>query len=128
MEYSRKLKPGDGACDRITGKILLSESLRHASEAEVLRVAFHEAGHYYARSFRRDVLPLYLAAFFAVLLAACVSFSQVRGVIHDWLPFFGLFGSILAFETGRRHWENAANAWALEHWPKDLSDRDLRYF
>lgn len=128
MEFSRKLKPGDGAYDRLTGKIQISQSLLYATEPELLRVAFHEAGHHHTRSFRRDVLPLYCAAGFAALLVLCVAFSQVRDLIPGWVPIFGLFGSIMVFETGRRHWENAANRWAREHWPKALSDQGLWYF
>lgn len=128
MEYSRKLKPGDGAYDRLTGKIQISQSLLYATEPELLRVALHEAGHAHSRSFWRDVLPLYLAAFFAALLVLCVSFLRVRSVIPSGVPLFGFCGSVLAFETGLRHWENAANRWAREHWPKALSDQGLWYF
>lgn len=127
MKYSKKLKPGDGTIDRTTGEIHLSESLRFTREEELLRVAFHEAGHYHTRSFQRDVLPLYIAAVFAVLLGFCLIFPQLRDFAPSYVPFFGLLGSILTFETARKHWEIAANQWAKAHWPHDLSTRGEVY-
>ena len=101
---------------------------RNGGEVEILRVAFHEAGHYRTRSFRLDVLPLYCAAGFAALLVLCVAFSQARDLIPDWVPLFGLSGSALAFETGRMRWENAANRWAREHWPDELVGNGILYY
>ena len=127
MEYSKQLKPGDGTYDRKTGKIQIAESLQSASEVEVLRVAFHEAGHYHTCSFIRERLPLRLAAGFAVLLALFIAIPEVRAWIPSYLPLFGLFFAVLVFEGGRRRGEQAANQWALEHWPDDLSARGHAY-
>ncbi|MCE5360366.1 MAG: hypothetical protein JJ714_05145 [Acidithiobacillus sp.] len=128
VKLSRMVKPGDGHCDRLTGRIVLSESLKYEDEPEILRVAFHEAGHYYTRSFRRDVLLLYVVIGFVILLALCLAFSQVRDCIPTGVPFFGLIISAMVFETARKHWENAANRWAREHWPRALAERGHRYF
>ena len=125
MEYSRKLRPGDGTFDRKTGKIQLSESLRSASEVEVLRVAFHEAGHYHTCSFLREVLPLRLAGGFVMLLALCLAFASVRAWVPAYIPFFGLVAAVLVFEGGRRRGEQEADRWARAHWPDDLSARGL---
>ena len=127
MEYIRKHRPGDGTYDRMTGKIHLSESLRFAGEAEVLRVAFHEAGHHHTRSFLREVLPLRLAGVFAVALGLCLAFASMRSWVPAYIPFFGLVVSVLVFEDGRMRSEQAANQWAREHWPDDLSARGLFY-
>ena len=128
MEYSTKLRHGDGTFDRQTGKFQLSESLRHANEAEILRVALHEAGHFHTCSFFREVLPLRAAIGFFVFLVVCLSAPQVRSIIPSGIPFFLAVLMVLVFETGRQRGERAANRWAKQHWPDDLSVRGELYF
>ena len=128
MEYSKKLRHGDGTFDRQTGKIQMSESLRYASEAEILRVALHEAGHFNTCSFVGEVLPFYAAIGFFLFLAVCLVMPEVRAFVPSGIPFFGAVLMVLVFETGRQRGERAANRWAKQHWPDDLSVRGELYF
>lgn len=127
MKYSQKLRPGSGAYDRKTGEIQLSESLRFVGEAELLRVAFHEAGHHQTRSFLREVLPLRLAVVFAVVLGLCLAFASVRFWFQTAIPFFGLVASAIIFENGRQRSEQEASRWARDHWPDELLAQGFMY-
>ena len=128
MGYSNRLNKGDGTFDRGTGKIQLSESLRFVSEAELLRVALHEAGHYHTCSFVRDILPFRAAIGFFALLVFCVALPGVRTFLPSYIPLFGLVLALLIFDEGRMRSERNADQWAKAHWPHDMTARGERYF
>lgn len=128
MEFCKKLRPSDGVFDRMTRKIYLSESLRYASEAEILRVALHEAGHFNTCSFVREILPLRAAIGCFALLAVYLAILEVQAFIPKSITFFLAVLMILIFEIGRQRGEREANQWAKQHWPDALSARGEMYF
>lgn len=128
VSYSTKLKPGDGTFDRTTGKILISESLRFASEPEVLRVAFRADGHFHTRSYAREKLPVHAAMGCFALLVLCIAVSDVRALIPSYVPFFGLALLIFTADNGRRLGEQAADRWAMQHWPDAFLKQGEAYF
>ncbi len=131
MEYSRKLNPGESTCNRITGKILISESFRRADEADLLRAAFHQAGRYHTRSFGLDVSPSLSSIGLSVVLVIVSLFPQVQALIPTpmlllaWVGWFA--SSIFALAIRPAQWERAANQWATEHWPAHLRKRGVSY-
>ncbi|MBU2763392.1 hypothetical protein [Acidithiobacillus caldus] len=132
MEYSRKLNPGESTCNRITGRILISESFRRTDEADLLRAAFHQAGRYHTRSFEHDIaLPLSSIGL-SVSLVIVYLFPQVRALIPapllpiSWVGWF--VSSIAVLVIRPAQWERAANQWAVEHWPAHLRKKGVSYF
>ncbi len=132
MEDSRKLNPGESTCNRITGRILISESFRHADEADLLRAAFHQAGRYHTRSFDLDIATPLSSIGLTVCLVIVSLFPQVRALIPAPLLLIswagGFASSIFVLVIRPAQWERAANQWAVEHWPVHLRKKGVSYF
>ena len=132
MEYSRKLKPGKISCNRMTGRLLMSESFRSIGEAERLRAAFQLAGYYHTRSFERDVAPVISVIVSSATLVIVSVFPQSRALIPTPLLVFAwvawLVSSFLVLVIRPAQWKREANRWAKEHWPARLRKKGVPYF
>lgn len=131
MEYDQNLQTGDGIVDWKTGKIHLSESLRFASEAEVLRVALYAVG--YARTeyrFRHVAMAvLFAGALLGPLdfyLLVFTHFSDTA-ISQVMLPVV-LAGIVVSYRyIYPKKLERDAHRWAREHWPSRLSAQGIGY-
>lgn len=132
MEYSRKLEPGTIYCDRITGRLLISESFRNAEEAERLRAAFQLAACYHTRSFELDVVLVLSSLALSVSLPIVSLFPQVLARIPAPLLIFfcvvWFASSVFGLVILPAQWERAANQWAEEQWPERLRKKGVSYF
>lgn len=131
MEYRKDLGPGCYRFSRAFGTIYLSESFRHANRAEILRVAFYGAGRYQARPFRYDGLPELLGLMTSILLIVSVVSPHARATwptsIQLVLWLCGLFSAAYVLKIRPALVSRAANRWALEHWPSDLTEQGYPY-
>ena len=121
MHWRKLPPPKQGTTRLVSRRIYLSTMLQTSPREQLLRVMFCEAGHYYTRSFARDVLPFIVLCVLLIWTVLAAGFVSVREVIPTGVPLFAFVAVLLFwFFPNREKWEQAADQWAEAHCPKDL--------
>jgi hypothetical protein len=136
IEYSKSLRPGCFRFSRVFGTIYLAESFQSASRPEILRVAFYGAGRYHARPVLYDIaIPLFIMATLLSLTFVFLHdvFSGKSLVVEVQTPVFWLLwtcaflGATYELKIHPLLSRRAANLWAQEHWPRELTEQGHPY-
>lgn len=129
MQWTKLPPPKQGTTRLFSRRIYLSTMLQTSSREQLLRVMFHEAGHFYTRSFVRDILPFLVLCLLFLWVGLAIGFVSVREAIPTGVPLLMfVFVLLFWFHPSRKKWEQIADRWAEVHWPKDLMDKGVKYW